>query len=94
MRVRKHGGLFRHGAGLWLLKLQWGGFAGLDRFFNNAGNAHLASIAIYHALVPQFQQLIAKHDGDLAAFYAEVKALAGLASRNAIRGLPQPARDV
>jgi len=61
-----------------LLKSQWGGFAGYDRFFDHPNNAHLASVAIYTGLVPQFQQLIAKHDGDLAAFYAEVKALAAL----------------
>lgn len=61
-----------------LLKSQWGGFAGYDRFFDQPGNAHLASIAIYTGLVPQFQLLLAKHHGDLAAFYAEVKALAAL----------------
>jgi predicted aminopeptidase len=78
MRVRKTQAFSDMQRDYELLKLQWGGFAGLDRFFNNAGNAHLASVAIYHALVPQFQQLIAKHNGDLAAFYAEVKELAAL----------------
>ncbi len=61
-----------------LLKTQWGDFAGYDRFFDNAGNAHLASVAIYHALAPQFQHMLVKHNGDLAAFYAEVKELAAL----------------
>ncbi len=61
-----------------LLKSQWGGFAGYDRFFDHPNNAHLASVAIYTALVPQFQQMIAQHHGDLAAFYAEVKNLAAL----------------
>jgi len=60
------------------LKLQWGGYAGYDRFFDGVNNAHLASVAIYNALVPQFQQILAGHNGDLAAFYAEVKALAAL----------------
>ena len=60
------------------LKSQWGGFAGYDRFFDHPGNAHLASVAIYTGLAPQFQRLIAKHHGDLAAFYAEVKELAAL----------------
>ncbi len=60
------------------LRSQWGGFAGYDRFFKDLNNAHLASVAIYTALVPQFEQLIAKHNGDLAAFYAEVEALAAL----------------
>ena len=78
MRVRKTQAFSDMQRDYELLKLQWGGFAGYDRFFNNAGNAHLASVAIYHALVPQFQQLLAKHNGDLAAFYAEVKELAAL----------------
>jgi predicted aminopeptidase len=58
------------------LKAQWGGFAGYDRFFNTVNNANLASVAIYHALVPQFQRMLARHGGDLEAFYAEVKSLA------------------
>jgi predicted aminopeptidase len=61
-----------------LMKSQWGGYAGYDRFFADVNNANLASVAIYNALVPQFQQMIAKHDGDLAAFYAEAKELATL----------------
>jgi len=76
------------------LKLQWDGFAGYDRFFDNAGNAHLASVAIYHALVPQFRHMIAQHQGDLAAFYAEVKELAALGreERAARLGPVAPAR--
>ncbi|MBI4190889.1 MAG: aminopeptidase [Betaproteobacteria bacterium] len=60
------------------LKTEWGGFAGYDRFINSVNNANLASVAIYHALVPQFQQMIARHNGDLAAFYGEVKRLVAL----------------
>ena len=61
-----------------LMKSQWGGYAGYDRFFVDVNNASLASIAIYNGLVPQFQQMIAKHHGNLAAFYAEVKELAAV----------------
>ncbi len=61
------------------LRSQWGGFAGYDRFFVEPNNASLASVSIYTALVPQFEHLIAEHHGDLAAFYAEVEALAALA---------------
>jgi predicted aminopeptidase len=61
-----------------LKKAEWGGFAGYDRFLDDPNNAKLASISIYNALVPQFQQLIARSNGDLAAFYAEVKRLASL----------------
>ncbi len=60
------------------LKTEWDGFAGYDRFFVTVNNANLASVALYHGLVPQFQRLLAHHDGDLAAFYEEVKKLAAL----------------
>ena len=60
------------------LKAEWGGFAGYDRFFIEPNNAKLASVALYSTLVPQFQRLIARHNGDLSAFYAEVKAIAAL----------------
>ncbi|MBI2291481.1 MAG: aminopeptidase, partial [Betaproteobacteria bacterium] len=78
MRVRKAQAFADMQRDYELLKSQWGGFAGYDRFFDHPNNAHLASVAIYTGLVPQFQQLIAKHSGDLAAFYAEVKELAAL----------------
>jgi len=78
MRVRKAQAFADMQRDYELLKSQWGGFAGYDRFFDHPNNAHLASVAIYTGLVPQFQQLIAKHNGDLAAFYAEVKELAAL----------------
>ena len=60
------------------LKKAWGGYAGYDYFFSAVNNASLASIAIYHALVPQFQRLIARRNGDLALFYEDVKRLAAL----------------
>jgi predicted aminopeptidase len=61
------------------LKESWGGFAGFDRWFaEKPNNALLASIAIYTRKVPAFQALLAREDGDLARFYAAVKALAGL----------------
>jgi len=76
------------------LKAEWGGFNGYDRFFDGINNAHLASIAIYNALVPQFQQILARHNGDLKAFYAEVKVLArlGKEKRAARLGIVAPAR--
>ena len=78
MRVRKAQAFSAMQRDYGLLKSQWAGFAGYDRFFEHPNNALLASVAIYTGLAPQFQQLIAKHHGDLAAFYAEVKALAAL----------------
>jgi predicted aminopeptidase len=38
-------------------------------------NAHLASIATYSDCVPGFQQLLARNDGQLPAFYAAVRKL-------------------
>ena len=60
------------------LKAEWDGFAGYDAFFSGMNNAHLVAVALYTQRVPQFQQLIEKHHGDLAAFYAEVKEIAKL----------------
>lgn len=59
------------------LKAGWGGFAGYDRWFGEApGNAHLASVATYTALVPGFRRLLAEHDGDLPRFFDAVRRLA------------------
>lgn len=60
------------------LKNSWGGFAGYDRFFaNGVNNALLASVAVYSNYVPAFAALIETHGGNMAAFYAEVRQLAG-----------------
>ena len=67
------------------LKAEGSGSAGYDRFFADPNNATLASIAIYHGLVPQFQRMMARHNGDLAAFYGEVKKLAALNKEQRIR---------
>ncbi|MBV8465263.1 MAG: aminopeptidase [Burkholderiales bacterium] len=59
------------------LKASWGGFSGYDAWFAPMpNNAHFASLATYHALVPAFRELIREKNGDLPAFYAEVKTLA------------------
>ena len=63
------------------LKASWGGFAGFDRLFaGGINNALLASIASYNAQVPAFRALLERQGGDLAAFYREVKRLAGLSA--------------
>jgi predicted aminopeptidase len=41
-------------------------------------NARLASIGAYHELVPAFEALLARLDGDFARFHAEVRRLARL----------------
>lgn len=61
---------------------RWGGATGYDRWFaRELNNAHLASIATYGDLVPAFHALLARHSGDLPAFYRAVKDLAALSRR-------------
>jgi predicted aminopeptidase len=61
------------------LKQSWGGFNGYDRWFQQPlNNAKLVSVAAYFDHVAAFQRMIGEADGDLAAFYAEVRKLARL----------------
>lgn len=54
-------------------------YAAFDRWFGDGpNNAQLAVVAIYSERVPAFQALLARHGGDLAAFYAAVRELAAL----------------
>ena len=69
------------------LKKEWGGYAGYDPFFAGVNNAGLASIAIYHSLVPRFQQLLAQRKGDLVQFYEDVKRLAVLGKDERLKAL-------
>jgi predicted aminopeptidase len=62
-----------------VLKAEWGGFAGYDRFFaEGPNNALLASISTYAELVPAFTALLQRHGGNMKAFYADVRHLAKL----------------
>lgn len=61
-----------------VLKANWGGYAGYDRFFAEPlSNAHLASIATYNDFVPAFRALLRK-EGSWGAFYKSVGRLAKL----------------
>ena len=61
-----------------VLKANWGGYAGYDRFFAEPlSNAHLASIATYNDFVPAFRALLHK-ERSWTAFYKSVKQLAEL----------------
>jgi predicted aminopeptidase len=61
------------------LKQSWGGFKGYDRWLGpNANNASLASVAVYTHLVPAFQALLDRSEGDLPRFYDEVRRLAAM----------------
>jgi predicted aminopeptidase len=59
-----------------VLKHDWGGYAGYDRWFAAPlSNAHLASVATYHDLLPAFRTLLAQQK-TLPEFYATVRSLA------------------
>jgi len=61
-----------------VLKANWGGYAGYDRFFAEPlSNAHLASIATYNDFVPAFRALLRK-ERSWPAFYKAVNQLASL----------------
>jgi predicted aminopeptidase len=61
-----------------VLKESWGGFAGYDRFFAEPlSNAHLASLATYHDLVPGFRVML-EREPSFARFYAAARTLSRL----------------
>ena len=61
-----------------VLKANWGGYAGYDRFFAEPlSNAHLASIATYNDFVPAFRALLRK-ERTWPAFYKAVNRIAQL----------------
>ena len=61
-----------------VLKAQWGGYAGYDRFFAEPlSNAHLAAVATYSDFVPAFRDLL-RSEGSFPAFYAAARRLAAL----------------
>ena len=61
------------------LKASWGGFTGFDRLLSRGlNNAFLVSIASYTELLPAFRALLARDEGDLPAFYRDVKELSKL----------------
>jgi len=61
-----------------VLKANWGGYAGYDRFFAEPlSNAHLASIATYNDYVPAFRVLL-RREKSWNGFYKAVNQLARL----------------
>ena len=61
------------------LRNRWNGYDRYDRWFaQDLNNAHLASVELYHQLVPAFQSLLEKTGHDLTAFYRVVRALSRL----------------
>jgi predicted aminopeptidase len=63
-----------------VLKADWGGYNGYDRFFaEQLNNAHLASVATYNDLLPGFRALLAKEKA-FPRFYAAVRNMSNLPS--------------
>jgi predicted aminopeptidase len=61
-----------------VLKQNWGGYAGYDKFFAEPlSNAHLASIATYSDFVPAFKALL-RREHNFPSFYNAVRRLADL----------------
>ncbi|MES2832867.1 MAG: aminopeptidase [Pseudomonadota bacterium] len=61
-----------------VLKHNWGGYTGYDRWFAEPlSNAHLASVTTYHEFVPAFRALF-DQEKSLPRFYAAANRLAGL----------------
>jgi len=77
-----------------VLKGNWGGYVGYDRFFEQPlSNAHLASIATYEDFVPAFRALLQK-EGSFPRFYKEVKRLSELDRANRHRILKAMSKPV
>jgi predicted aminopeptidase len=88
MRERKRAILAELEAEYRALRKGRDGFAGYDRWFaQTPNNAQIASLAIYTGLVPAFEALLKRENGDLARFYAAVKKLAALSKEERDRQL-------
>ena len=58
-----------------VLKQNWGGYAGYDRWFEQPlSNAHLASVATYNDFLPAFEKLL-EEKKNFRAFYAAVHTM-------------------
>jgi predicted aminopeptidase len=76
MRARKRALLAGIGDDMHALEQRLHWRSGYDSWIDaGLNNAHLAAIATYSDCVPGLQQLLARNDGDLPAFYAAVRKL-------------------
>ena len=74
------------------MKAGWEGDNRYDRWFAaGLNNARMASVATYHDLVPGFEALLARHQGRMASFYAEVAEWAELPREDRRRRLASAA---
>ena len=59
-----------------LLKKQWGGYSGYDRWFNRKmNNAQLLTVSTYNDLVPAFLKLLKSCNDNLKTFYKKCQEL-------------------
>ena len=69
LRIRKAEVLAGLNARYATLKTTWGGYAGYDAFFaRGVNNATLGAVAAYATLVPDFQALLSRVNGNIPAF--------------------------
>jgi len=62
-----------------VIKKQWRGYIGFDRWFEgDLNNARLASVATYARYVPAFVRLLQESKGDLKGFYQACEKIAAL----------------
>jgi predicted aminopeptidase len=79
MRVRKGVEFDRLRADYLLLKKEWSGSYGFDRWFeSDLNNARLASVATYDRFVPAFLKVLHDSKGNLNEFYLYCKSLGEL----------------
>ncbi|PHV29575.1 aminopeptidase [Janthinobacterium sp. BJB426] len=72
-----------------VLKQNWGGFAGYDRWFEQPlSNAHLASVSTYNEFLPAFKKLL-EEKKNFRAFYAAVHTMAQIKKPERRRALEQ-----
>ncbi len=73
-----------------VLKAQWRGYSGYDRWFAGPlNNAQLNTISTYNRLVPAFRQLLQQSGGDLNRFYDDVRKLKNLRKKERHRRLEE-----
>lgn len=72
-----------------VLKKNWGGFAGYDRWFEQPlSNAHLASVSTYNEFLPAFKKLL-EEKKNFRAFYAAVHTMSQIKKPERRRALEQ-----
>ncbi|WP_256077823.1 aminopeptidase [Massilia sp. YIM B04103] len=75
-----------------VLKADWGGYAGYDRWFAEPlTNAHLSSVATYNDFLPGFRALLAR-EKNMKAFYAAVQGMGNLPTTERHERLQQLAK--